>query len=416
MYNVYDSIKKEVYEDYSLKSDTILSYKKKEKLDKKFLEWLVGFIDGEGSFLMYKDRSYLRFKFVINLHHDDLELLYLIASKLEIGRVGIQKRSVSFYIYSLDELKYLMDILDVYPLQTKKYIDRNIFKLLLDKKLLNIDHEILLKDLEKYKIILNKTNYNLSEIDPILSKNKKLNLNLNWIIGFTEAEGTFGIKNLSPYFQIAQHKISEDVLIGIEKWLINYTNNVNIKFNLTLNKRTNVYSLVMNNMDVLWYVIIPLFLNNNMYSKKKVDFILWKKVVQIHKLGYHFMSLGKSLIVLITQNININSSTLDLNEKEKNILEIEKLFNSLLLVKPLIELNENIPHAKLIRNCTKIKTTKSIYIYKNNVLLEGSPFNSYADANEALGLNRSGRTIFINIDTNKLYKNIYLIVSNKIKE
>lgn len=30
-------------------------------------------------------------------------------------------------------------------------------------------------------------------------------INPYWLLGFTEAEGTFGIKNLVPYFQICQH-------------------------------------------------------------------------------------------------------------------------------------------------------------------------------------------------------------------
>lgn len=33
-----------------------------------------------------------------------------------------------------------------------------------------------------------------------------------WLLGFVEAEGTFGIKNLPPYFQISQHKCSQSTL------------------------------------------------------------------------------------------------------------------------------------------------------------------------------------------------------------
>jgi len=32
-----------------------------------------------------------------------------------------------------------------------------------------------------------------------------------WFLGFVEAEGTFGIKNLSPYFQIAQKSTNKMV-------------------------------------------------------------------------------------------------------------------------------------------------------------------------------------------------------------
>lgn len=38
-------------------------------------------------------------------------------------------------------------------------------------------------------------NYNKTEFD----------ITPHWLLGFVEAEGTFGIKNLTPYFQVAQN-------------------------------------------------------------------------------------------------------------------------------------------------------------------------------------------------------------------
>lgn len=39
------------------------------------------------------------------------------------------------------------------------------------------------------------------------------------LLGFIEAEGTFGFKNLSPYFKIGQHIKSSFVLEGIASYL-----------------------------------------------------------------------------------------------------------------------------------------------------------------------------------------------------
>ena len=41
-----------------------------------------------------------------------------------------------------------------------------------------------------------------------------------WFLGFVEGEGTFGIKNLSPYFQIAQHKKSATLLEAVKSLTI----------------------------------------------------------------------------------------------------------------------------------------------------------------------------------------------------
>lgn len=38
----------------------------------EFSKWLTGFIDGEGNFQVYLDRSYLRVMFIIRLHIDDI--------------------------------------------------------------------------------------------------------------------------------------------------------------------------------------------------------------------------------------------------------------------------------------------------------------------------------------------------------
>lgn len=44
----------------------------------------------------------------------------------------------------------------------------------------------------------------------------------NWFIGFTEGDGTFGIKNGSPYFQIAQKITSQATLDVIKNSFLNY--------------------------------------------------------------------------------------------------------------------------------------------------------------------------------------------------
>src|ERR1700733_14851539 len=54
----------------------------------------------------------------------------------------------------------------------------------------------------------------------------------------------------------------------------------------------------------------------------------------------------------------------------------------------------------------------TVYIYelksKGYKDLKGSPFSSYSDGNEAIGLNRNNRVIGRYIDTGKAYKNKYL--------
>lgn len=78
-----------------------------ESIDKEFLFWLSGFTDGEGSFSITLDRAYIRFRFKINLHIDDLLVLNIIKSKLNIGRIIVEdnKNSCAFVVQSFSEFK-----------------------------------------------------------------------------------------------------------------------------------------------------------------------------------------------------------------------------------------------------------------------------------------------------------------------
>ena len=44
-------------------------------------------------------------------------------------------------------------------------------------------------------------------------------MNPFWLLGFIEGEGTFGFKNLSPFFQVGQSVRSLYVLEAIAKYL-----------------------------------------------------------------------------------------------------------------------------------------------------------------------------------------------------
>ena len=57
-----------------------------------------------------------------------------------------------------------------------------------------------------------RTVFNYSLIPP-------LKVNPYWLLVFIEEEGSFGFKNLSPYFQIGQHTKSLMVVQGIALYL-----------------------------------------------------------------------------------------------------------------------------------------------------------------------------------------------------
>jgi LAGLIDADG endonuclease len=66
----------------------------KELTDEEFRQWFVGFSDGESNFHIYKrtdKRSGFNFMFRIELHVDDIQVLYFIRERLGCGIVKIPK-------------------------------------------------------------------------------------------------------------------------------------------------------------------------------------------------------------------------------------------------------------------------------------------------------------------------------------
>nr|WDW20843.1 hypothetical protein [Valsa mali var. pyri (nom. inval.)] len=175
----------------------------KLNISEEFLFWFSGFTDGEGNFSITLDRTYIRFRFKINLHIDDLEVLNVIKSKLKIGRIFVEeekRNSCAFVVQNFSELKdVLCPIFLNFPLHTSKNLDfQDFYKAILLKA--NSKNENL-SDSDKGKILSIKDGINLGRtVFKYVSTGHQITINPNWLIGFIEAEGTFGIKTGSSLY------------------------------------------------------------------------------------------------------------------------------------------------------------------------------------------------------------------------
>lgn len=134
----------------------------KLNVSEEFLFLFSGFTDGEGNFSITLDRSYIRFRFKINLHIDDLEVLNVIKSNLKIGRIIVEEKrnSCAFVVQKFSELKdVLCPIFLNFPLHTSKSLDfQDFYKAILLKA--NSKNENL-SDSDKVKILSIKDGMNL---------------------------------------------------------------------------------------------------------------------------------------------------------------------------------------------------------------------------------------------------------------
>lgn len=403
------------------------------KEQSSFLNWFSGFTDAEGNFLISLDRGYIRFRFRINLHIDNLEALNTIKSILQIGSVTVDKDKniCSFVVQDFSHIRdILCPIFIQFPLLTSKKLDFQDFHKAVLIKNKNKSH---LSDSDKSKIILLKNGMNSSrEKFTDFSINSQINVNPDWFIGFLEGEGTFGIKTGSSiYFQVAQKITSVDCLNAIKTFLINLkymkapsrVNNPNegeilpINVVSTINSKTNVMSLAISCVDALYYYLLPLLDKGKMYTFKEMDFKLWRIALILKFHGYYYLPEGKTLFLEISDVLNKRYSTGPIKNIDSIIEDIFKKYQAMLLIKPPFDVEEYMPHVDNVRKFrleNKTDVPQTIYIYENGNLIKDAPFNSFSSAHKALGLKSTSNTCNRYLDTNRLYKSKFKITSKPI--
>ena len=191
---------------------------------------------------------------------------------------------------------------------------------------------------------------------------------------------------------------------------VNVTSATNIK--------TNVVSIVVSSIDALYYHVLPWLDSSNMFSRKSVDFKLWKIALLLKIKGYYYSTEGKKLFLDISDILNkrysIDNNLVYINKAIENIFE---KFDVISKTEPPFNVKLLIPHvdnARKYRIANKSDKPIIVYLYTNEGLMEGSPFASYSLAHKALGLKSSSNTCNRYIDTGRLYKGKYIFTSKPI--
>lgn len=380
----------------------------------QFSLWLSGFIDAEGNFQIFIDRKYLRVMFRIRLHKDDISVLYKIKEFLGVGNVKIEKDSCLFIISDKNSLNtILFPLLDKCNLYTTKWLDYIDFKsvvnylltanttLLSDNKLIEINE--IIKNMN-----LNRTSINYTLIPTLI-------VNPFWLLGFIEGEGTFGLKNLSPFFQIGQHSKNFMVLQSIYSYLQSLPkgfsfsiNTLPIKPSYALYSKTSVSVISIANIDALYDYLMYFLLNLEFQTRKSVDFYYWCLVLHLHKFGYFYLSEGKNLVFQISNYINDGRYTTNSNKGvEPEFKIIQKVLNINLPVK----LAPDMLHVELAKAFAKLIKNRNIWVYDNGVLINSKPFTTFSAAMKAIGYSASSVAARITLDTGKLVRGRYTFYS-----
>jgi len=257
-------------------SETTCGTLSKDK--KSFHQWLVGIVDGDGSFTFTGTKGKWTLEFKVGQSSYNLRLLHYIKKMLGVGNVCVPKngRTARYRLRNVEHIVlYLIPIFDKYPLLTSKYYSYDLFKkarlILYDKTLSTKEKDEKLKNLRKNKTIPdNYISPRWAIIKNVVSSRADASLVMSkpWLIGFTEADGSFfigkkGGNRYMHYFVITQ-KLDLIVLQAISYIL-----------NIPLNQHKAYFAVETSKSSKIANIIN--YYTNTMKGMKSLEFRIWSR-------------------------------------------------------------------------------------------------------------------------------------------
>jgi len=280
-----------------------------------FNQWLVGFTDGDGTFSVSISNNKVTFIYQIGQSIYNLRVLNFIKKQLGVGSIYIdKKRSMAYFkIRDLKNIEsVIFPIFDKYSLLTSKQFNYLKFKQAFEITKQNNISRFPLENQEicypsatptPLKIDLIKELWNSKCPDDYISpawalvgfnvtgvENASKVMNKSWLIGFTEAEGSFYLvakseNRLVHAFEITQ-KLDQIVLIAIK-----FTLGIKTKVSF---KKAGYFSLVTTNSRAIENIID--YYKNTMKGMKSFEYRIWSRSYYKYKGNFNALNIIRNRI------------------------------------------------------------------------------------------------------------------------
>lgn len=264
--------------------------------NKDFINWLVGVTDGDGTFSFSysnKKKKIWSFSFQISQSSYNLRLLYYIKSNLKVGSVSVDEKNKQavFRVRNKTHIfKHIISIFDASPLLTSKHFKYTIFK---EALLISMNNKQSLEEKNIAILKLKKSQCTIpanfkspvwgSLTDSIGSKKvaQKV-MTKSWLVGFTEAEGSFYIAQkettrLVHAFEITQ-KLDKIVLQAIALIL---------EISTGVYKKKTHFTVVTTNSKTVQFISTYYF--KTMKGMKSLEYRLWSRSFNKRKRGFDYL-------------------------------------------------------------------------------------------------------------------------------
>ena len=338
-----------------------------------FYQWLVGFTDGDGTFSISNSNGKWTLIYKLSQHEYNARLLYFIKSQLSVGTINIETKTktVNYWIRDRNKLaEVVFPIFDNYPLLTSKYFNylnfKEAYNILEDTNLTKIKRDELMFNLIKKLPSSDYISPAWAKVSNLVSNTYEANMVMSkaWLIGFTEAEGSFYLVNKSNCrivhgFEITQ-KLDLIVLSAIGYIL-------GIK---TYSKNT-YHTVVTTNSRSIENIIN--YYNNTMKGMKSFEFRVWVRSYVKHKGNFTKLNEIRNKIRIRKLGTTLlNYKSKELNNQSIRLIHTTPLNNNWNLI------------LDYSNNKSIINRENGIYkIYENLFLNDGKVLNSQ-DINERM--------------------------------
>ena len=274
-----------------------------------FYQWLVGFTDGDGTFSIVRQNEKWSLTFKVSQSTYNLRLLYFIKKELGVGSIYIEgKGNLKHAHFRIRDRKVLESVIfpifDKYPLLTSKYYNylkfKEAYKILINNSLTpkEKDHMIFNLRSEKapidyrspaWKVVHNNVS-NTTDAKKVVSK--------PWLVGFTEAEGSFYLVSYSSErlvhgFEVTQ-KLDAIVLSAI-KHILGIPTEV-------VWKKSGNYSIVTTNSRAIENIIV--FYRNTMKGMKSAEYRIWARAYAKHKGDFNSLMKIREIMIKMRSKLN----------------------------------------------------------------------------------------------------------------
>ena len=396
----------------------------------EFIEWFVGLCEAESNFLIRvrrnKEGGVTGFEFVfrISLHRDDRATLEFIKTTLECGRLNTERDLLVYTISQISDIKsILIPLFEQYALNTTKHLDyldfKKAFFMFKNRKISQIN----IQDLYS-KIISIKNSMNDKRINHDLSKDHRICITGNYLVGLLEGDGSFYLNkhDMTPRISLVTTKVNRLVLEKIREFILSFldkhsyilgstTKLINISDKKVKGNNKPISILEISQIDYLCNILIPYFDHLQFRTKKHKDYLYFRTIAFLILEGKHLTEKGKKLIIKLGDTINnnrllTNSNPFTLDKIVKSELDL------LIKSEPLIEIDSEgraiiIHEKKYIRSTYIIKATflkdyfsfftngiscaKALYVSNNTItqrLNDGKPVRNKEGLTVALSIKR----------------------------